>query len=91
MPNNKDHQKKTDSQDPMKSTGSGHEFENQGKNPGKGDQGQQASGFRKGTGSHGKMEDDEMNTAGGREGQFSDKNRGTEGQWSPGSGQSSDE
>lgn len=77
----------------MKSTSSGHEFEGQGKNPvsGKGDQGQQASGFRKGTGSQGKMEDDEMNTAGGREGQFSDKNRGTEGQWSPGSRQSSDE
>jgi hypothetical protein len=93
MPNNKDHQKKTGSQDPMKSTSSGHEFEGQGKNPvsGKGDQGQQASGFRKGTGSQGKMEDDEMNTAGGREGQFSDKNRGTEGQWSPGSRQSSDE
>jgi hypothetical protein len=56
MPNNKDHQKKTGSQDPMKSTSSGHEFEGQGKNPvsGKGDQGQQASGFRKGTGSQGK-------------------------------------
>ena len=72
----------------MKSTSSGREFENQGKNPEKGDQGQQASGFRKGTGPQGKMEDDEMNTAGGREGQFSDKNRGTEGQWSPGSRQS---
>ena len=90
MPNNKDH-KKTGSQDPMKNTSSGREFDGQGKNPGsgKGDQGQQASGFRKGT--QGEMEDDEMNTAGGREGQFSDKNRGTEGQWSPGSSQSSDE
>jgi hypothetical protein len=93
MPNNKDHQKKTGSQDPMKNTSSGREFDNQERNPGsgKGDQGQQAGGFRKGTGSHGKMEDDEMNTAGGREGQFSDKNRGKEGQWSPGSGRSSDE
>jgi hypothetical protein len=90
MPNNKDH-RKTGSQDPMKSTSSGREFENQGKNPDKGDQGQQASGFRKGTGSQGNLEDDEMNTAGGREGQFSDKNRGKEGQWSPGSRQSSDE
>lgn len=93
MPNNKDHQKKTGSQDQMKGTRSGREFENQGKNPGSGTghQGQQASGFRKGTGSQGKMEEDEMNTAGGREGQFSDKNRGTDGQWSPGSGQASDE
>ena len=36
-------------------------------------------------------DDDEMSTAGGREGQFSDKNRDKETQWSPGSSQSSDQ
>jgi hypothetical protein len=42
-------------------------------------------------GKHGsKMEDDEMNTSGGRKGNFSDKDRGSEAQWSPGSGRSSD-
>jgi hypothetical protein len=43
-----------------------------------------------GTGTPGNFEDDDM-TAGGREGQFSDKNRDREGQWSPGSSQSSDQ
>jgi hypothetical protein len=38
-----------------------------------------------------KMEDDEMSTAGGRKGNFSDKNRGSEDQWSPGSSGSSDQ
>jgi len=37
-------------------------------------------------GKHGsKMDDDMMNTSGGRKGNFSDKNRGSEEQWSPGS------
>jgi len=43
-------------------------------------------------GKHGsKVEDDEMSTSGGRKGNFSDKNRGSEEQWSPGSGGASDQ
>ena len=37
------------------------------------------------------MEADEMNTSGGRKGNFSDKNRENEEQWSPGSSGSSDQ
>jgi hypothetical protein len=61
-------------------------FESQGKNnePGVGQQGQQ-------TASQKKNEDDDMTTAGGRKGQFSDSERGKEGQWSPGSGHASDQ
>jgi hypothetical protein len=89
MPTNKDNQK-TGSKGSMSSSSPDREFENQGKNPSSG-KGQQASGFGKETGSHRKPDDDEMNTAGGREGQFSDKKRGSDAQWSPGSSRSTDE
>jgi len=67
------------------------EFEGQGqdKGYGKSETGQQAG--RGGQGSQGNMEDEDMNTAGGRQGQFSDSEGGREGQWSPGSTQSSDQ
>lgn len=72
------------------------EFESQGKNKtsgmgGKGHQSDKSGGYGKDTGPQGNMEDDEMNTAGGREGQFSDSNRGKEAQWSPSSDRSPDE
>jgi len=88
MPNNKDDQK-SGSKSSMGNT-SDREFESQGKNPssGKGAPGQQAGSSGKGTGS---QDDDEMSTSGGREGNFSDKNRSSEGQWSPGSSGSSDQ
>ena len=35
--------------------------------------------------------DDDMNTAGGRQGNYSDSNRDSEDQWSPGSTQPSDQ
>lgn len=75
------------------SKSSDREFEGQGHNKGQGGggQGQQAGGSRQGSGSSGAMDEDEMNTAGGRQGQFSDKNRGSEGQWSPGSTQQTDQ
>ena len=87
MPNNKDNQKTGSGSSPESMSGSSNrEFEDQGSNPssGKG-QGQHA-------GSSGQnMEDDDMSTAGGRQGNFSDKDRGDESQWSPGSKQSSDQ
>jgi hypothetical protein len=93
MPNNKD-QQTSDSKSSM-SGSSNREFENQGKNTssGMGDQSGKKSGSTstKGAGSKSGMEDDEMNTAGGRQGSFSDKNRGSESQWSPGSSGSSDQ
>lgn len=92
MPNNKDDQK-SGSQSSMSNT-SDREFESQGKDPssGKGGEGQQAGGFGKGTGSQENVDDDDTTTAGGREGNFSDKNRDSESQWSPGSsGGSSDQ
>lgn len=71
---------------------SDREFESQGqKKDFGGGIGHEAGGSKSGTGSKGKMDDDEMNTAGGRQGGFSDKDRGKEGQWSPGSSQSSDQ
>ena len=66
---------------------SDHEFEGQGKKNFGGGQGQQAGGSKKGQGN---MEDDEM-TAGGRKGQFSEKDRGSDSQWSPGTSRSTDE
>ena len=75
---------------------SDRDFESQGQNQGSGSsgKGQQAAssrGYGNDAGTEGDMDDD-MTTAGGRKGQFSDKNRGSEGQWSPGSsGGSSDE
>ncbi len=72
---------------------SDRELENQKRNDGSGSsgQGQQAGGSEKDIGSK-EDADDNLNTAGGREGQFSDKDRDSDGQWSPGaSGGSSDE
>ena len=97
MPNNKDHQK-SGSQGSMGNNPNSpdREFESQGQDSGfeKSGQGQQAGssgGYGKDTGSQRNMDDDEMNTAGGREGQFSDSNRGKEAQWSPGSSRSTEE
>ena len=42
-------------------------------------------------GSQGDAQDDDLTTAGGRKGTFSDSERGEQGQWSPGSTQSSDQ
>ena len=83
MPNNKDNPK-------AGAPGStpntpDREFESHGKNKGFG------GGSGKGTGSPNFTDDDDMTTAGGKQGQFSDKNRGSEGQWSPGSSQESDQ
>ena len=88
MPNNKNNPKGP--QGSMPNTPD-HDFESQGKNKGfkGGGQGQQAGSPGKGTGSPAAT-DDEMTTAGGKQGQFSDKNRGSEGQWSPGSTHESD-
>ena len=92
MPNNKDSQnQKSGSQGPMGGT-SDREFESQGQNKGygAGGTGQQGGGSKTGASSMENLEDDELNTAGGRQGQFSDKDRGNEGQWSPGSTQETD-
>lgn len=91
MPNNKDN-KKSGSTGSM-SNDPNREFEGQGKNKDfGGDQGKKAGSTPKGGGSHGSStDDDEMNTAGGRQGQFSDQDRDKQGQWSPGSTQSSDQ
>ena len=90
MPNNKDNPQ-SGSQASTPNTRD-REFESQGKNKGfeGGGQGQQAGSSGRGTGSPGATDDDEMTTAGGKQGQFSDKNRGSEGQWSPGSSQESE-
>lgn len=66
------------------------QFESQGK---KKDFGEQEKLARKGKegGLPETMDDDELNTAGGRQGQFSDKDRGNEAQWSPGSKRPLDE
>jgi hypothetical protein len=92
MPNNKDN-KKPDSKGAMGSS-SGREFEEQKRKPGfkqdpGSEKGQQAGGFGK-QGAQDRKEDDDMNTAGGRKGQFSDEKRGDDAQWSPGSNQASD-
>jgi len=91
MPNNKNNEQ-GGSKSSMGSS-SDREFEDQGQNSmsGRSSQGQQgqgstSGGYGKDTGMQGgMMDDDEMNTSGGREGQFSDKNRDSESQWSPGS------
>jgi len=46
---------------------------------------------KKSAGSNAGMEDEEMPTSGGRKGNFSDKNRDSEQQWSPGSSGASDQ
>ncbi len=88
MPNNKDNP----SSGSQSATGDkqDREFENQGKTKGSGGdgQGQQAGGSQKAN--QGNTKDEEMNTAGGRKGQFSDTDRDSESQWSPGSSQASD-
>ena len=94
MPKNKDNHK-SGSHGSMSGT-TDREFEGQGKSASSGmggQPGQKSSNTSiRGTGSDSKMlEDDEMNTAGGRKGNFSDKDRGSEEQWSPGSSGSSDQ
>jgi hypothetical protein len=88
MPKNKDDMK-SGSQDSM-SNKSDREFESQGHDSGSGKSGKQAGSFGKGTGSQMNNEEDDMKTSGGRKGNFSDKNRDSESQWSPGSSHSSD-
>ena len=63
------------------------------KDSGMGNQSGKKSGStsNRGTGSNSGMEDDEMMTSGGRQGNFSDKDRESEEQWSPGSSGSSDQ
>jgi hypothetical protein len=93
MANNNQDNQKSGSQGSV-SGGSDREFESHGQNSGfqKGSQGQQAgSSGHQGSGSTGNMDDDDTSTAGGRQGNFSDSDRGKEGQWSPGSTQSSDQ
>ena len=86
MPNNKDNPKSGSMPNQQD-----REFESQGKNKGfEGGQGQQAGSSGKGTGSPNFTDDDDMTTAGGKQGQFSDKNRKSDSQWSPGSSQESD-
>jgi hypothetical protein len=100
MPTNKDNMKsgsRGSMSDTSRTGSSDREFESQGQNQGsKGSSGGQhtgsSHGYGKDTGMQGNMDDDEMDTAGGRKGNFSDKNRDSEGQWSPGSsGGSSDQ
>ena len=70
---------------------SNREFESQGKNSSsQGRDAEQPGGYGRDTGAQGDMNDDDM-TAGGREGAFSDSQHEKEGQWSPGSTQSSDQ
>ena len=68
------------------------EFESQGKDKdfGTSGHGKETGGSRQGSRMKDNMEDDEITTAGGREGQFSDTEGGSK-QWSPGSKQSSDQ
>jgi len=86
MPNNKDNKKSGSS---AMGSGSDSEFEKLKKNPGsgKGDQGQMPETFGK---KSREMDDDDEMTSGGRKGNFSDSERDSESQWSPGSTQSSD-
>ena len=85
MPTNKDNPK-GGSQSSMGKK-SDREFESQGTDKGYDEQGQQAGGKGSSVG----MDDEDVDTAGGRQGQFSDQNRGSQGQWSPGSGKSNSE
>jgi hypothetical protein len=91
MPNNKDMQKGGSSS--SMSNKSDREFESQGNDSsytGSRKSGKQSAGSGKGTGSQMHNDEDDMKTSGGRKGNFSDKNRDSESQWSPGSSQSSD-
>ena len=90
MPNNKDNPQ-GGSKNSMGNK-SDREFEGQGKDKKfSGGPGEESGSSPKGTSSPGNTDDDEMSTAGGREGQFSDKNRDKDSQWSPGSSQASDQ
>ena len=88
MPNNKDMQKSRSRNSKGNSSMdniSDDELRSQGLNQPsiKGTPGLDSSGgYGKDTGAQGSM--DEETTAGGRTGQFSDRNRGSEDQWSPG-------
>ena len=84
MPKNKDNPK-GGSQSSMGNKPD-REFEGQGMKKDFDNQGEKAGNPGKSGSSMGTTDDDEMNTAGGRKGQFSDKDRGSESQWSPGSG-----
>ncbi|HUR99219.1 MAG TPA: hypothetical protein VMZ26_14220 [Pyrinomonadaceae bacterium] len=98
MPNNKDNAQReagsSNGNSPMGNM-SGAESEGQDQNQlsGRSTQDLQSSGgYGKDTGDQGNMDESGPSTAGGREGHFSDKNRGSQGQWSPGaSGGPSDE
>ncbi len=100
MPNNKEMQK-SGSGDAMENSStekmSGRAFETQSQNKdsdraGKDGEAGSSREYGKDNELEGTMDDGDITTAGGREGQFSDKNRGSEDQWSPGSsGGSSDE
>jgi len=90
MPNNKDDMK-SGSKRSMNDR-SDREMETQGQDdPGSGKSGKQADSLGKGTGSQTHSDDDDMKTSGGRRGNFSEQNRDSESQWSPGSSQSSDQ
>ena len=94
MANTKQDDQMNGSQNSMESP-SGRDFESQGQGPDTHGQSQQtghAGGYGRDTGDQGKNpDDDDMITAGGREGSFSESERDKEGQWSPGSTQSSDQ
>ncbi|HVF29840.1 MAG TPA: hypothetical protein VNA22_02670 [Pyrinomonadaceae bacterium] len=83
---------KNNSQDgSMGSNGSDQDrqFEGQGSDMGYGKgEGQQTGATEQETSS---QDGDEMTTAGGRQGNFSDSDRGSQGQWSPSSSRSSEE
>ena len=64
------------------------EFHDPSKNPSSGKTGQ---GDKHAGGSQRNIEDDDMNTSGGRQGDFADTSGGKKGQWSPGSSGSSDQ
>ena len=91
MQNNKDKQKsgkESSMGNPSMDNMSDRDFQSQGQRSGMGGQDKQtgsSGGYGKDTGLQGSIDDDAM-TAGGREGQFSDKNRESENQWSPGAG-----
>jgi hypothetical protein len=90
MPNNKDNQK-SGSQSSMSGTPNrDFESEDNGKSLGMAGQSGRSTSNR-GMGSNSSMDDDEMNSAGGRQGNFSDKNRDKEQEWSPGSTSSSNQ
>jgi hypothetical protein len=87
MGNNKDKMKGGSKDSPLGNKPD-REFETQGTKKSFDKEGQKAGSPGKSTGSPNITEDDDMKTAGGRQGQFSDKDRSSQGQWSPGKGES---